>query len=78
MHPKEQCCDLLSYAGVPPVQRCNLLSYTAPYWATLHPNELHLTLNELSGTLKNKMSPVPRPAHSSFVDPSGEIIINDI
>ncbi len=32
--------------------RYSLLSYAAPFWATLHPTELRRALNELRGTLK--------------------------
>jgi hypothetical protein len=59
LHSSELCCTLLSYA--------------APFRATLHTTELGLTLNELHGTLKING---PRSLHGSFADPSDEI--NDI
>jgi hypothetical protein len=46
--------------------------FAASFWATLHPTELHLTLNELPGKPKKILSPV----YLSFADPSNEI--NDL
>jgi hypothetical protein len=46
-YPSELCCILLSYA--------------ASFCDSLHPTELRLTLNELSGTLKIKCPPPPPP-----------------
>ncbi len=37
-----------------------------PFWSTLHPTELTLTLNELRGTLKNIIFSAPHPALHSF------------
>jgi hypothetical protein len=56
LHPSELCYILLSYA--------------APFRATLHTTELRLTLNEIRGTLKING---PRSTHCSFADPSDEI-----
>ncbi len=51
----ELSCILLSYDALSELSSA-LLSYAEPFLATLHPTELCLTLNELSGTLKNIMS----------------------